>query len=268
MSYTLSVISWELYNGDMSKNISHTIALPNRCLDRFMTDDSFINAFIVVSINNAIQFGNCEIVYEYDDIGQNQQNIIVVPHWVISKLGLELFDQVIVAHVSPDQIHTIGRIKICATISDYALWADIKTILETELSSFRIINYGDVISIQGTEFYIVELLDKITQAVVLSGSIYNTDVELDFDVPMDDSLHTPVEASDPYLSRKMVREHNARLAILDSMTCEEYRNLSEYEKSREPRKQKIDPQGDSDSDNEMHYETVRFPGLFSKRKNK
>ena len=255
MNYPLSIISWELYNGDVSKNESHIIALPNRCFNAI--DDSI---FITVSINNAIQIGNCEVVPE--------EHIVVVPYWIISKLNVEQFDTVIVHHIQSDDIKQIGRIKIRAVISDYAMWEDIKKILETELSLFRIINCGDVVSIYGIEFYIVELFEKTTLEPVVSGSIYNTDVELDFDLPMDDALQDemiqPCEYK--YLSRKMVVEHKARLAILDSMSLEEYAKLPDHHKSREPRKQKISLSDDSGSDNEMDFETIRFPGLFPKKK--
>ena len=258
MNYNLSIISWELYNGDISKNESHIIALPNRCFDQLISNDES-STFITVSINNAIQIGNCEVVHE--------ENIVVVPHWIISKLNVEQFDTVVVCHIQSSFIKQIGRIKIRATISDYAMWEDIKKILETELSQFRIINCGDVISIYGIEFYIVELFEKETLEPVVSGSIYNTDVELDFDLPMDDALQD--EMIQPheykYLSRKMLVEHKARLARLDSMTPEEYRKLPDHDKSREPRKQKISLSDDSSSENEMDFETVRFPGLFPKK---
>lgn len=257
MNYNLSIISWELYNGDLSKNESHIIALPNRCMDQLISTDT--GTFITVGINNAIQIGNCEVVPD--------ENIVVVPHWVISKLNVEQFDTVVVCHIQSSTIKQIGRMKIRSTISDYAMWEDIKKILETELSQFRIINCGDVISIYGIEFYIVELLEKTTLEPVASGSIYNTDVELDFDLPMDDELQDemikPYEYK--YLSRKMVAEHKARLAILDNMSPEEYAKLPDHDKSRHPRKQKISLSDDSGSDNEMDFETVRFPGLFPKQ---
>ena len=257
MNYNLSIISWELYNGDLSKNESHIIALPNRCMDQLISTD--IGTFITIGINNAIQIGNCEVIHE--------ENIVVVPHWVISKLNVEQFDTVVVCHIQSSTIKQIGRMKIRSTISDYAMWEDIKKILETELSQFRIINCGDVISIYGIEFYIVELLEKTTLEPVASGSIYNTDVELDFDLPMDDELQDemikPYEYK--YLSRKMVAEHKARLAILDNMSPEEYAKLPDHDKSRHPRKQKISLSDDSGSDNEMDFETVRFPGLFPKK---
>jgi hypothetical protein len=261
MNYPLSIISWELYNGDISKNESHIIALPNQCFDQIMSIDE--STFITVSINNAIQIGNCEVVPE--------ENIVVVPHWIISKLNVEQFDTVVVHHIQSSNIKQIGRIKIRATISDYAMWEDIKKILETELSQFRIINCGDVISIYGIEFYIVELFEKETLEPVVSGSIYNTDVEIDFDLPMDDALQDemiqppePLDDSFKYLSRKMLAEHKARLAKLDSMPAEEYAKLPDHDKSREPRKQKISLSDDSGSDNEMDFETIRFPGLFPK----
>jgi hypothetical protein len=264
MSYNLSIISWELYNGDLSKNESHIIALPNRCMDQLISNDT--GTFITVGINNAIQIGNCEVVHE--------ENIVVVPHWVISKLNVEQFDIVVVCHIQPSTIKQIGRMKIRSTISDYAMWEDIKKILETELSLFRIINCGDVVSIYGIEFYIVELLEKTTLEPVVSGSIYNTDVELDFDLPMDDALQDEMiktqeddigEYEYKYLSRKMLAEHKARLARLDSMSPEEYAKLPDHDKSRHPIKQKISLTDDSDSENEMDFETVRFPGLFPKR---
>ena len=262
MNYNLPIISWELYNGDLSKNESHIIALPNRCFDQIISVDES-SAFITVSINNAIQIGNCEVVHE--------ENIVVVPHWIISKLNVEQFDTVVICHIQPLSIKQIGRIKIRATISDYAMWEDIKKILETELSQFRIINCGDVVSIYGIEFYIVELYEKTTLEPVISGSIYNTDVELDFDLPMDDALQDemiqPHEDTSEYkyLSRKMLAEHKARLARLDSMSPEEYTKLPDHDKSREPRKQKISLRDDSSSENEMDFETVRFPGLFPKK---
>ena len=261
MNYNLPIISWELYNGDLSKNESHIIALPNRCFDQIISVDES-SAFITVSINNAIQIGNCEVVHE--------ENIVVVPHWIISKLNVEQFDTVVICHIQPLSIKQIGRIKIRATISDYAMWEDIKKILETELSQFRIINCGDVVSIYGIEFYIVELYEKTTLEPVISGSIYNTDVELDFDLPMDDALQDemiqPHEDTSEYkyLSRKMLAEHKARLARLDSMSPEEYTKLPDHDKSREPRKQKISLSDDSGSDNEMDFETIRYPGLFPK----
>lgn len=257
MNYPLSIISWELYNGDLSKNESHIIALPNRCMDQLISMDEN-SAFITVSINNAIQIGNCEVVQD--------ESIVVVPHWIISKLNVEQFDTVVIHYILSSSIKQIGRIKIRATISDYAMWEDIKKILENELSQFRIINCGDLVSIYGIEFYIVELYEKTTLEPVVSGSIFNTDVELDFDLPMDDSLQDemikPCEYK--YLSRKMLAEHKARLTRLDSMSPEEYAKLPDHDKSREPRKQKISLSDDSGSDNEMDFETIRFPGLFPK----
>jgi NADPH-dependent glutamate synthase beta subunit-like oxidoreductase len=122
---------------------------------------------------NCIISGNIEI---------GEDEIIVVPYWALSKLGIDPFSLVSIENVN--NVRKAGFIKVRADVSDYVYWDNLKETLESEFSKIHYVSVSDPIHIFGIEFYIVELRDQ--QGIrMLDGSLFNTDLEIDFDTPLD-----------------------------------------------------------------------------------
>lgn len=129
---------------------------------------------------SAIYFGRVEPSI---DTNNSTSNMCLLPEWVMNKLEIDLYGGEIDI-VMIKKMKKIGFIKIKANISEYAKWDNIKELLEEKISQFNCINLGDEIHINNVIFRIVELQDSKGK-IVNFGSIVNTTVNLDFDIPDD-----------------------------------------------------------------------------------
>lgn len=134
---------------------------------------------IMSNVDSLSAKANC-IVSGNIEIGNDE--IVVVPFWALSKLGIEPFSPVSIENVS--NVRKAGYIKVRADVSDYAYWDCIKETLETEFSKINCISVGNPVNIFGIEFYVVELHD-VEGIRMLDGSLFNTDIQIDFDTPLD-----------------------------------------------------------------------------------
>lgn len=182
----IEIISWDIYeeNPCSDKNLGHTIKLPYNIISSILSNiDCNTNPIYIeiknmnedelLKINNRIIFSN----FEVHDI-----NICVAPYWAMSKLNFSQFDKISIENVN--NIEKIGFIKLKANFSHYVLWDDIKNILEIELEKYHCLNLGDLISINGIEFYVIELKDTFSKLIIY-GSLFNTDPSIEFDIPID-----------------------------------------------------------------------------------
>lgn len=179
----IPITSWDLYDPDCpEKNIGHSIKIPNRCMDEMLytfKGDEPICIEIISMEDTPNAKAHC-IISGNVEIGEDE--IIIVPYWALSKLGIEPFSNVSIENV--DNVRKAGYIKIRADHSDYVYWDGLKETLESEFSKINCISVGDPINIFGIEFYVIELQD--TEGIrMLDGSLFNTDVKIDFDTPLD-----------------------------------------------------------------------------------
>lgn len=179
----IPITSWDLYDPDNpEKNIGHSIKIPNRYMDEILyaiTGSNPVCIEIISMTDNKEAKSNCFISGNIE-IGDDE--IIVVPFWALSKLGIEPFSLVSIENVN--NVRKAGYIKVRADVSDYVYWDALKETLESEFSQIHYISVGDPINIFGIEFYIVDLHD--TEGIrMLDGCLFNTDLEIDFDTPLD-----------------------------------------------------------------------------------
>jgi len=179
----IPVTSWDLYDPDNpEKNIGHSIKIPNRCMDEMLytiTGEQPMCIEIMSMKDSTEAKSHCVIS---GNIEISEDEIVVVPFWALSKLGIVPFSQVSIENVN--NVRKAGYIKVRADVSDYVYWDALKETLESEFSKINYISVGDPVNIFGIEFYIVELHD--TEGIrMLDGCLFNTDLEIDFDTPLD-----------------------------------------------------------------------------------
>ena len=179
----IPITSWDIYEPENpEKNIGHSIKIPNHCMDEMLYSITGYEPMcieIMSIVDSPLAKANC-IVSGNIEIGNDE--IVVVPFWALSKLGIEQFSLVSIENVS--NVRKAGYIKVRADVSDYAYWDGIKETLETEFSKINCISVGNPVNIFGIEFYVVELHD-VEGIRMLDGSLFNTDIEIDFDTPLD-----------------------------------------------------------------------------------
>jgi hypothetical protein len=184
MKFTnIPIISWELIDPDNpEKNIGHSIKIPNRCMDEMLYQHNSSEPLCVeiITMNDATNAKRRCIVSGNVEVGDEE--MVVVPFWALSKLGAETFSLVSIENVT--NVRKAGYIKVRATTSDYAYWDGLKETLETEFSKINNVSVGVPINVYGLEFYVMELRD-VNGIRILDASLFNTDVEIDFETPTD-----------------------------------------------------------------------------------
>jgi hypothetical protein len=178
----IPVLSWELIDPDNpEKNIGHSIRMPNRCMDEILYhfNSEHPMCIEVKKMDAATNEEGC-VIFGNIEIGNDE--IIVAPFWALAKLGVEPFSLVSIENV--ESVRKAGFIKVRPNHSSYVYWDGLKETLETEFSKLNYISVGDPINIFGVEFYVMELHD--TEGIgMLDGCLFNTDIEIDFETPMD-----------------------------------------------------------------------------------
>jgi hypothetical protein len=184
----IQIATWELIEPDnIDKNTGNIIGIPNKYIDELMYSHTGSNPMIIELTNEHDHKHLCSSfeIIEFD--------VVIIPYWLLSKLNLVPFNSVISIE-NNNKVETVDYIKVIANSSRYSQWDEVQYTLESILSSQNAINKGDPLNILGVEFYVLELKDT-NGLNIEGGSIFNTDVKIDFDIPMDD-------ISDKYLPEK------------------------------------------------------------------
>ena len=185
----ISIISWDIYSpDDLEKNVGNTIAISDKIYYKMINELTEFNPLFVEitktdesRYDNGYNQSNCRCLL-FGNIISIEQDVIVVPYWAIAKFGLEPFQNVNIENV--DNLQSIDYIQVRANNSDYVHWTSLKEILEETLIKCRAISLGDMINVHGIEFYVCKIKNE-NGSEILDGSLYNTDVKIDFDVPID-----------------------------------------------------------------------------------
>lgn len=176
----IPVLSWELLDPDNAeKNIGHSIRIPNRCMDEILYQFNSDQPMCIEMKKMDTPGGGC-VIFGNIEIGNDE--LIVAPFWALAKLGLEPFSLVSIENV--ETVRKAGFIKVRPNHSSYVYWDGLKKTLETEFSKLNYISVGDPVNIFGVEFCVMDLHD--TDGIkMLDGCLFNTDVEIDFETPLD-----------------------------------------------------------------------------------
>jgi hypothetical protein len=129
-----------------------------------------------ISGDNCVLFGAVDVLPD----GIFGDEYIVLPDNYIEKLNIEPFDSVYIEDIK--DVSKINYIKIKGHNSKYTQWDGINEILESVLTKMRAISTGDIIDVLGINFTIIEMKDHDNN-VIIHGSLYETDVNIEFDVP-------------------------------------------------------------------------------------
>ena len=219
----IPVTSWDIYNPDESdKNIGNTIAIPDNIYYKMINElEDFNPLFVEITKSEEIGYNqsNCRCLV-FGNIISIEQDVIVLPYWAMSKFGLEPFADVNIENVN--NLQKIDYIQVRANQSDYVYWSSLKEQLEDNLSKIRAISIGDMINVHGIEFYVCKIKNELEQEI-LDGSLFNTDVKIDFDIPSD------ILEEDRL---KKIREEEERIRLEEERIREEDRIKEEEEKSK------------------------------------
>jgi hypothetical protein len=146
------------------------------------TDNENDILFIKVSTisgDNYVLFGAVDVLPD----GIFGEEYIILPDNYIKKLNIEPFESVYIEDIT--NVSKINYIKIKGHDSKYTTWDGINEILESVLTKMRAISTGDIIDVLGINFTIIEMKDHDKNIIIL-GSLYETDVNIEFDVPYDE----------------------------------------------------------------------------------
>lgn len=174
----IQIATWELIEPDnRDKNTGHTIGIPNKYIDELMYSHNGHNPMIIQLTN---EHGHQHLCGSFEII---ELDLVIIPYWLLSKLNLVQFDSIIsIENINKPE--TVDYIKVIANSSRYSEWDEVQHTLESILSCQNAINKGDPLNILGVEFYILELKNS-SGLQIDCGSIFNTDVKIEFDIPMD-----------------------------------------------------------------------------------
>ena len=181
----IPVISWDIYSPDeLDKNVGNTIAISDKIYYKMINELTEFNPLFVEitkTDENGFNQSNCRCLL-FGNIISIEQDVIVLPYWAMAKYGLEPFQNVSIENV--DNLQSIDYIQVRGNNSDYIHWSSLKELLEETLIKCRAISLGDMINVHGIEFYVCQIKNQ-SGSEILDGSLYNTDVKIDFDVPVD-----------------------------------------------------------------------------------
>jgi hypothetical protein len=180
----IPIISWDIYDPEqIEKNIGHSIIIPEKIMyDILKTHNTNEPVYIEIRDMNGPKQGFKNSCLVFANTETTLENVCVVPRWALDKLAFSPMDYVSITSVY--NIRKTEYIKLQADKSDYVYWNELREILEQELSKFQCISMGDIIVVFDIRFTVVELRDA-KGIRMLDGSLYKTDVKLDFNTPDD-----------------------------------------------------------------------------------
>jgi hypothetical protein len=157
----------------------NTINIPKTVLGKIYDnfEPSEENNYIIIEISHNehrhliadIEMG------EHDDI-------LMLPEWVLGKIGVGLLEEVDIRVVS--EVSNISKIELQGVNSKYADNPKIKELIEDYFRKSRVANIGDMLIISGNEFYINRIENEEGLAVE-GGKLLGNDVNLEFAKPYD-----------------------------------------------------------------------------------
>ena len=173
----------------MGYDTDYTILLSSNHFEQFIKEetDSPLSIMISVALNNSeheqMQINDDSQQIVCGSIGILDDNVlgddyIVMPDEYFEKLQIESFTTVKIEKVN--DIKKITYIKIRGHDKKYTSWDGINEILEAHLNNFRAISSGQTTNVLGINFTIIEMKD-IEGNIIKHGSLYETDVNIEFD---------------------------------------------------------------------------------------
>jgi hypothetical protein len=168
-------------------NLRNHIAIPAKWMTQYLsesevsTEPLYLRVATLENTRSAFDY----IVFSGIDIINGDgagTDLCVMPLWAMNKLGIDQFTPVLIDKVY--YLEKIAYLKVKASTKLYAEWDGLREILENYLSTVFCICVGDLLYIGGVEFYVVQLLNA-DHAELLEGSLFETDVKVDFEVPID-----------------------------------------------------------------------------------
>ena len=202
----IQIATWELIEPDnIDKNTGNIIGIPNKYIDELMYSHTGSNPMIIELMN---QQGYKHLCSSFEII---EFDVVIIPYWLLSKLNLEPFNSIISIE-NINKLEIVDYIKVIANSSRYSQWDEVQYTMESILSSQNAINKGDPLNILGVEFYVLELKDT-NGLNIEAGSIFNTDVKIDFDIPMDHILDTNTFMSN--IPEKKADEDNKKQPLIN-----------------------------------------------------
>jgi len=182
--YTSSVVSWELYNRNLETSLK--FAIPSNWMREYLKESEALDEplYLKVTPINSDTLSDRHfhsMIFSGVDT-TNEKNLCIIPSWALNKLQMTEFSEIMVEKIY--DLEKITYLRVKSLTKHYAEWDDLKDILENYLSTMYCINTGDLLKIGGIEFYVTRLMDH-NHNELKHGSLFETDVKIDFEVPID-----------------------------------------------------------------------------------
>lgn len=129
---------------------------------------------------NRLYFGRVE-----PSVNSSNSNheMCLLPRWAIERLHLDDFNgKIDIVYVKKPQI--IDYMKVKGNKSSYVKFRDIKTMLENKLCSYNCLNLNEQFHLEDVRFTVTEI-KNIKGENINYGTIHNSDVKIDFEIPED-----------------------------------------------------------------------------------
>lgn len=129
---------------------------------------------------NKLYFGRVE-----PSVNSSNSNhtMALLPRWVFDKLEIrELIGKIDIVYVKNPQ--KIDYIKVRGDKSSYVKFRDIKSMLESKLSSYNCLNLNEKFHIEDVTFIVTEIKDEDGDDIQF-GSLFEREVKIDFELPDD-----------------------------------------------------------------------------------
>ena len=183
---------------DHTDDTDYTLLISSKHFGKFIEEESDSPLSIMVSVDqvNGEERVDCvnQVNGEERVNGVNQvcgsigilddivlgEDYIVMPDEYFRKLQIESFTTVRIEKVV--DMRKVNYIRIKGHDKKYTSWDGINEILEAHLNKFRAISSGQTTNVLGINFTIIEMKD-VDGNTISHGSLYETDVNIEFDDP-------------------------------------------------------------------------------------
>ena len=171
---------------DHTDDTDYTLLISSKHFGKFIEEESDSPLSIMVSVDQVDGVDQadgvdqvCGSIGILDDTVLGE-DYIVMPDEYFRRLQIESFTTVKIEKVV--DMRKVNYIKIKGHDKKYTSWDGINEILEAHLNKFRAISSGQTTNVLGINFTIIEMKDDEGNTIS-HGSLYETDVNIEFDDP-------------------------------------------------------------------------------------
>jgi hypothetical protein len=171
---------------DHTDDTDYTLLISSKHFGKFIEEESDSPLSIMVSVDQVDGVDRadgvdqvCGSIGILDDTVLGE-DYIVMPDEYFRRLQIESFTTVKIEKVV--DMRKVNYIKIKGHDKKYTSWDGINEILEAHLNKFRAISSGQTTNVLGINFTIIEMKD-VDGNTIFHGSLYETDVNIEFDDP-------------------------------------------------------------------------------------